>query len=100
MLILILAREFAIAGMRTVAASEGRVLAAGMSGKVKTVLQMVSVIVFLLALSLGYQDPATSAGTASATVMMIGNITFYAALIMTVYSGCEYIIKNKDIFSM
>jgi CDP-diacylglycerol--glycerol-3-phosphate 3-phosphatidyltransferase/cardiolipin synthase len=100
MLIIILAREFAIAGMRTVAASEGRVLAAGMSGKIKTVLQMVSVIVFLLALALGYQDPAASAGTAAATVMTIGNIVFYAALIMTVYSGCEYIVKNKDIFSM
>ena len=50
MLILILAREFIVAGMRTVAASEGTVLAAGMSGKIKTVLQMVAVIVYLLAL--------------------------------------------------
>lgn len=99
MLIIILAREFAIAGMRAVAASEGRVLAAGMSGKIKTVLQMVAVIAFLLALSLGYQD-AASAGGAASTVMMIANIIFYAALVMTVYSGCEYIIKNKDIFSM
>ena len=90
MLIVILAREFAIAGMRAVAASEGRVLAAGMSGKIKTVLQMVAVIVFLLGLSLGNQE----------TVMMIGDFIFYAALVMTVYSGCEYIIKNKDIFSM
>ena len=45
MLIIILAREFIVAGMRTVAASEGRVLAAGMSGKIKTVLQRVAVIV-------------------------------------------------------
>ena len=90
MLIIILAREFAIAGMRAVAASEGRVLAAGMSGKIKTVLQMVAVILFLLGLSLGNHE----------TVMMIANIVFYAALVMTVYSGCEYIIKNKDIFSM
>jgi CDP-diacylglycerol--glycerol-3-phosphate 3-phosphatidyltransferase/cardiolipin synthase len=47
MLIIILAREFIVAGMRTVAASEGRVLAAGMSGKIKTVLQMIAVIVML-----------------------------------------------------
>ncbi len=90
MLIIILAREFAIAGMRAVAASEGKVLAADLSGKIKTVLQMVAVIVFLLGLSLGNQEK----------VMLIGNIVFYAALVMTVYSGCEYIIKNKDIFSM
>ena len=91
MLILILAREFIIAGMRTVAASEGRVLAAGMSGKVKTVLQMFAVIAFLLALSVP---------KAQATIMLAANIMFWAALVMTVYSGCEYVIKNKDIFSM
>ncbi|WP_312355162.1 CDP-diacylglycerol--glycerol-3-phosphate 3-phosphatidyltransferase, partial [Aminipila sp.] len=43
MLIVILAREFAVGGMRTVAASEGIVIAAGMSGKIKTVLQMIAV---------------------------------------------------------
>lgn len=91
MLILILAREFIVAGMRTVAASEGTVLAAGMSGKIKTVLQMVAVIVFLLALCL------TKTQT---TVMLAGNIIFYASLVMTVYSGAEYVWKNRSVFSM
>lgn len=91
MLILILAREFIIAGMRTVAASEGRVLAAGMSGKIKTVLQMFAVIAYLLALSVP---------NAQSTITLIANVIFWAALVMTVYSGCEYVIKNKDIFSM
>ena len=92
MLILILAREFIIAGMRTVAASEGRVLAAGMSGKIKTVLQMFAVIAYLLALSVP-EGP-------KATITLVANVIFWAALVMTVYSGCEYVIKNKDIFSM
>ena len=48
MLIIILAREFTVAGMRTVAASEGIVIAAGMSGKIKTVLQMIAVCLLLL----------------------------------------------------
>jgi len=90
MLIIILAREFAVAGMRTVAASEGRVLAAGMSGKIKTVLQMIAVIMMLL-------------GLAVPSVPMIAKIGYYvflASLVMTVYSGCEYIYKNKDVFSM
>ena len=91
MLILILAREFIVAGMRTVAASEGTVLAAGMSGKIKTALQMVAVIVFLFALCLN---------EARATVMMIGNVIFWASLVMTVYSGCEYVWKNRNVFSM
>jgi CDP-diacylglycerol--glycerol-3-phosphate 3-phosphatidyltransferase/cardiolipin synthase len=92
MLILILAREFIVAGMRTVAASEGTVLAAGMSGKIKTVLQMFAVIAYLLALSVP-EGP-------KATITLVANVIFWAALVMTVYSGCEYVIKNKDIFSM
>lgn len=91
MLILILAREFIIAGMRTVAASEGRVLAAGMSGKIKTVLQMFAVIAYLLALSVP---------SVQQTITLAANVIFWAALVMTVYSGCEYVLKNKDIFSM
>ena len=91
MLILILAREFIVAGMRTVAASEGTVLAAGMSGKIKTVLQMVAVIVFLFALCLT---------NGRDTVMMAGKVIFYASLVMTVYSGAEYVLNNRSVFSM
>lgn len=91
MLIIILAREFVVAGMRTVAASEGRVLAAGMSGKIKTFLQMVAVIVYLFALCLTDARP---------TAMMVGNVLFWASLVMTVYSGTEYVWKNRSVFSM
>lgn len=87
MLIVILAREFAISGMRTVAASEGIVIAAGMSGKIKTVLQMIAVPLLLLVDII----PA---------VTMLANIFLWASLVMTVYSGIEYIMKNKSVFSM
>ena len=100
MLIVILAREFIVAGMRTVAASEGRVLAAGMSGKIKTVLQMFAVIVFLLALALGALNAERGDGSIAATVLMIGNVLFWASLAMTIYSGTEYVLKNRDVFSM
>ena len=89
MMVIILAREFAIAGMRAVAAAEGRVLAAGMSGKIKTVLQMIAVPGYILGQAL--------AGIP--VIMTIANIVFIASLIMTVYSGGEYILKNKDIFA-
>lgn len=89
MMVIILAREFAIAGMRAVAASEGRVLAAGMSGKIKTVLQMIAVPLIMLA----------QAVPSFPILMTLGNIVFVASLIMTVYSGGEYILKNKDIFA-
>ena len=48
MLIVILAREFIVAGLRTVAAADGIVIAAGFSGKLKTVSQMIAVPLLLL----------------------------------------------------
>lgn len=89
-LIVILAREFAVSGMRTVAASEGRVVAAGMSGKIKTVLQMIAVPTLIIALTF---DTVYM-------LMTVGMAIFWASLAATIYSGCEYIIKNKDVFSM
>lgn len=94
MLIVILAREFTIAGMRTVAASEGTVIAAGMSGKVKTVLQMIAVPLLLLAAAMG------GMGQAQAYCALAGEVFLWASLIMTVYSGVEYVMKNKSVFSM
>ena len=90
MLIVILAREFVVAGMRTVAASEGIVVAAGMSGKIKTVLQMIAVPLLLL-LSVFPDLP----------VLYYAAYGFlWASLVMTVVSGTEYIWKNKNVFSM
>ncbi len=86
MLIVILTREFVVAGMRTVAASEGIVIAAGMSGKIKTVLQMIAVPMLILG------KPRI--------VMTGGKIVLWAALVMTVVSGTEYVYKNRQVFSM
>lgn len=92
MLIIILAREFAISGMRTVAASEGIVIAAGMSGKIKTVLQMIAVPLLMLA----KVGDATS-GTFY-YINIIAIVFLWASLVMTVYSGIEYITKNISVF--
>ena len=86
MLIIILAREFAVSGMRTVAASEGKVIAAGMTGKIKTVLQMFAVLFLILE-------------SYSSVLSIIGRVLLWASLVMTVVSGAEYIIKNIDVFS-
>lgn len=88
MLIVILAREFLVAGLRTVAASEGIVIAADMSGKIKTVLQMIAVPLLLIR-----NWPFFYIGVPMDKIML------WACLVMTVYSGCEYVIKNKQVFS-
>ena len=87
MLIIILAREFAVSGMRTVAASEGKVIAAGMTGKIKTTLQMIATCFLILAPYHEY-------------IALGGKILLWASLVMTIVSGTEYIVKNKDVFSM
>ncbi len=87
MVIVILAREFAITGLRAVAASEGVVIAAAWSGKVKTVTQMIAVI-FLI----------TENWPFSLTGFPFADIMLWIAVIMTVYSGIEYIYRNRSLF--
>ena len=96
MLIIILAREFAVAGMRTVAASEGIVIAADMSGKIKTVLQMFAVPLLLIDrsfLAVSYRPGWYS------VVHVLAYALLWASLAMTVISGASYILKNKQVFS-
>ncbi len=86
MLIVILFREFIVAGMRTVAASEGIVIAAGKTGKIKTALQMVAVPMLILDIPGLWHTIAV--------------ITLWASTVMTVVSGAEYIYQNRKVFSM
>ena len=101
MLIVILAREFVVAGVRTVAASEGIVIAADMAGKIKTVLQMIAVPLILI---YKYLDPVLNSTPGvlyefPGLMRLFGHIILWASLVMTVYSGAMYIIKNKEVFS-
>ncbi len=86
--VIILAREFLVSGVRTVAASEGIVIAARMSGKIKTVLQMIAVCMLLLCpvIDYGWYNISSKA-------------MLYAALLMTVVSGVEYVLDNKQVFN-
>lgn len=89
MLIVILVREFAVSGMRTVAAAEGIVVAADFSGKIKTVLQMIAVPMLILT------------GVIQSEIWyMLSMAVLWASLIMTVYSGVQYIYKNRKVFSL
>ena len=89
MVILILAREFIVTGLRTVAAAEGVVIAAGWSGKLKTVLQMIAIPALLL-----QNWPFEMIGVPFAQIML------WASVIMTIVSGAEYIAQNRKVFSM
>lgn len=88
--IVMLAREFAISGLRLVAADGGKVIAAGMLGKIKTVSQMTAVILLLLLTPVTGEGILGEAGRIAATVVM------YLAAAMTLWSGVDYIVKNAD----
>ena len=86
---LILARELIVSGFRIVAASAGLVLAADKLGKWKTVFQDVAIL--LLLISGGVSE------TLGAVLTYLGLFALAVATVLTVVSGCHYVISNKEV---
>ena len=82
--IVIIAREFIISGVRLVASDNGGVIAASYWGKFKTTFQMLMVIVLILDIQMPF-------------FQILGIVLTYVALILTVVSLIDYIVKNKDV---
>jgi len=99
LLLLILSREFLITGLRLVAASSGIVLAAEKSGKHKTVSQIVSAIMLLLAIAVR-KDFSAVMPPIVGDLLHWGGLTFFViATYLTVSSGTKYMIKYWSIFT-
>ena len=92
--VIMMAREFLVSSMRMVAASKGRVIAAGKSGKVKTAVTMVSIVAILLLMALG--DLVTGM---TVSLPAVSNVLIWVCGVITVYSGVEYLVQNKDVFT-
>ena len=93
---IILAREFAVTGLRLVAASRGTVIAAGKSGKIKTVSQCIALYGILGGWAFGdCFETVKFFQVVSKVLLIAGNIILVFAVIMTIYSGIEYFVKNK-----
>lgn len=88
-LFIILAREFAVSGIRLLAAADGTVIAAGFWGKFKTVMQMVSIIAGLLMMCILPDDVTKN----------ITSILVWISILFTVLSGIEYIVINRKLLS-
>lgn len=82
----IIAREFMVTGIRVLAANNHLVIAASKLGKLKTISQMATIIVLLL-----------NNYPFSLINIPVGIILMYLAAALTVISGLDYFIKNKDI---
>jgi len=83
LVLIVIIREFMVTGMRLVAVAKGRVIAATMSGKIKTVVTIICLILMFLPL----------------TLWML--ITCWVLIgVTTIVSGVEYFIKNRDIMKL
>ncbi len=80
--IVIIAREFIISGFRLIASDNGVVIAASYWGKFKTTFQIVMICLMIADL---------------AALSLLTNIVMWAALILTVVSLVDYLMKNKDV---
>jgi CDP-diacylglycerol--glycerol-3-phosphate 3-phosphatidyltransferase len=87
--IVLLAREISVTGLRSVAASEGVVIAAGQEGKTKTALQMIGIIALLL----GYSYPLSYAGIDLGVVSLtrVGRMLVYLSLVFSLASAAQYV---------
>ena len=83
--IIIIAREFIISGFRLVASDNGVVIAASYWGKFKTTFQMIMIILLILDLNYPFSG-------------VVNMVVTYIALILTVVSLIDYIVKNYKIF--
>ena len=94
----IILREFAVSGLRMIAASRGNVIAAKMIGKIKTVTQMIALIYLMfepLLMKIFYKG-FTGYPIPLCAVTIIGDILFGICVIMTVVSGVDYLLKGKQ----
>ncbi|MBU3195379.1 CDP-diacylglycerol--glycerol-3-phosphate 3-phosphatidyltransferase [Clostridium algidicarnis] len=102
--IVIIAREFAVTGLRTIAASDGNVIAASYWGKLKTVIQIIAIILLLLKVNIAAQPELTDKVYNSNLLKGFFNwapeIFLYLAVIITIISGLDYFIKNKSAISI
>ena len=90
-IILILAREFAVTSLRLVAVGGGKVIAANLWGKVKTVSQIVAVIAVMLIQELCYLNwmPVWF------PVDLLQQLLIWFSVVLTVISGVVYLLQNK-----
>lgn len=111
MVILIIGREFAITGLRVLAASQGHVISASTAGKHKTISQIVAVILILIVnvviASLQAWAPPWETTLHNLGAFGDGLVLFaehapywsmFIVAILSLYSGLDYLIKNKEMF--
>ena len=91
--LLLVARDIVVDALRFIAASRGKVIAANIFGKLKTVLEMVAIgAVLLNGFPFRYFDASWPQG------LHIADFIVYLATIASVVSGVIYVVQNRHVF--
>ncbi len=85
--IIIISREFIISGFRLVASDAGKVIAAGWWGKIKTVVQMLMSILLIINFN-------------GKIIDIVELVFIYAAIVLTIISLVDYLVRNWDVMDM
>jgi CDP-diacylglycerol---glycerol-3-phosphate 3-phosphatidyltransferase len=80
MVVVIIAREFAVTSLRSFAAAESLVIPAGLSGKIKTTVQIIAIALLIIYNQLG-------------EFRHLAPISLWVTVIITAYSGIEYFVR-------
>lgn len=94
---IIISREFAVSGLRIIAAADGKVIAASRLGKIKTLSQIIAITA--LTVQAGLEEGLSLLHTLFSylPVEWIAQISIWFAVIMTIVSGVDYFKKNWSI---
>lgn len=95
--LVIVTREFIISGVRMLAASKGRVIAASWYGKAKTMVTMIAIIMFIV---MGSPVFPEAIGPISQPMVLLSWIVMIAAVILTIVSMVDYVAKAKDVIGL
>ena len=102
--VIILAREFAVSGLRTLAASGGVVIAASWWGKIKTVTQIIAILLLLIKVNIGESLSAvefvSNNGFLNTFFAYVPEVIMFVAVLITIISGIDYFVKNKHLISI
>ncbi|MBQ4128311.1 MAG: CDP-diacylglycerol--glycerol-3-phosphate 3-phosphatidyltransferase [Ruminococcus sp.] len=106
LIIIVLFREFVVTSVRLTAASQGKVVAANIWGKVKTVSQIIAIVAvfvfqFVLEIVCLFTDPQTSAiySALSGAFYVVSEIALWISTVFAIISGLKYVLDNKDAIS-
>lgn len=92
--LIILAREFIVSGIRMVAADKGVVIAASWYGKAKTVTQIIAIVLFIVKDSI---LPVNSANPIDNPLYVLSWVVMLAALALTIISMMDYFVKARHL---